>query len=113
VSDDQNLVSNLSVQIESEPIMSCDKTIVYGLQFTVNFMRMTVERACLTFGLGLTEVFANSNDEGVVLVEELGVLGQVGLKEVLEFMVVEWRLDQAVTCGHSGAVGVDHEDGAI
>ena len=76
-------------------------------------MGVTVERAVLAFGFGFAEILADAHDQGVVFIEELDVLGQVGLEEVLEFVIVKGGIDQTVACGHSGGVGVDHKDGTV
>ena len=42
-------------------------------------MGVTVQRAVLAFGFGFAEILADAHDQGVVFIEELDVLGQVGL----------------------------------
>jgi hypothetical protein len=64
--------------------------------FDIECMRVFFEGATLTSGFGPAEFFAGSDQQCVVLVEKLNIIGEIRLEQFPQLLIIGARIYQFV-----------------
>jgi len=80
---------------------------------SLEVVREGLEGAACAAGFGSAKVFCEFDQQCMVLVEQLGILGEVVLEQCAELFIVGIGAYELMTGGNPGGVGIDDEDGTV